>query len=85
MKKEIILFGKYQHYRTKKLYEVIGFALHSETYEEMVIYKALYLCEKFGNYRVWVRPKKMFLEEVRHQGCTVTRFKYIDSENKNHG
>lgn len=83
MKQEIILFGTYQHYRTKKRYKVIGFALHSETHEEMVIYKALYSCEKFGHHQIWVRPKNMFLEQVMHDGCTVPRFKYIEEQNKN--
>ena len=54
--------GKYQHYKRGKLYQVIGFALHSETYEEMVIYQAPYNCEKFGNNRVWTRPEKMHLK-----------------------
>ena len=76
IKKEIIP-GKYQHYRTEQLYEIVGFALHSETYEEMVIYKALYDCEKFGNNQIWVRPKKMFAEEVTHKGQFVPRFKWI--------
>lgn len=73
-----ILHGKYQHYRTEKLYEVIGFALHSETYEEMVIYKALYQCDKFGNNQLWVRPKAMFLEFIDHNGCSIPRFKLIN-------
>lgn len=73
-----IPLGKYQHYKTKKLYEVIGLALHSETLEEMVIYKALYHCEKFGHNQVWARPKKMFLEYVIYDGKSVTRFKKID-------
>lgn len=79
MKTDIILFGKYQHYRTKNLYEVIGFALHSETHEDMVIYKALYHCEMFGKGRIWVRPKKMFLEQVMHENCVVPRFKYVEN------
>lgn len=70
--------GKYEHYRTKKLYEIIGFARHSETHEEMVVYKALYECEKFGLNQIWVRPKSMFFEEVHHNGCKYPRFKWVD-------
>jgi hypothetical protein len=77
MRTDDIQYGKYQHYRTEKLYEVIGVARHSETYEEMVIYKALYPCEKFGNNQVWVRPKTMFLEQVSHNGSNVPRFKWV--------
>jgi hypothetical protein len=72
------LYGKYQHYKTEKFYEVIGMARHSETLEEMVIYKALYHCNKFGNNQVWVRPKKMFLEHVVYNGNDVPRFKRIE-------
>lgn len=74
-----VKLGKYRHYkRTENVYEVIGFALHSETYEEMVIYKALYDSEKFGSNCVWVRPKSMFLEDIEHNGATVPRFQLID-------
>lgn len=69
--------GKYQHYKTGNLYEVIGIALHSETREEMVIYKALYHCEEFDDNRIWVRPKKMFLEYVEQNGKQIPRFKPI--------
>jgi hypothetical protein len=61
----------------KKKYEVIGFALHSETYEEMVIYKALYHCPQFGNNRIWVRPKAIFLQQVDYNGLSLPRFKLI--------
>jgi hypothetical protein len=70
--------GKYKHYRTQKLYEIIDFALHSETYEEMVIYRALYDCEKFGSNKIWVRPKKMFFENVVHNGLQMPRFQNCD-------
>lgn len=69
---------RYRHYRTKKLYQFIGIAIHSETYEEMVIYKALYHCDKFGQDRVWVRPKKMFFEDVEHNGKLVPRFQPVN-------
>ncbi len=42
----------YRHYKGN-LYEYIGECLHSETLEEMVIYKALY-----GEGKTWVRPKE---------------------------
>lgn len=74
-----IQLGNYQHYKTRNLYQVLGFALHSETYEEMVIYKALYNCDKFGNNQIWVRPKRMFLEVVEYNGQPIQRFKLIKS------
>jgi hypothetical protein len=77
MKTDTIQYGKYEHYKNKKHYELIGIARHSETHEEMVIYKALYTCEQFGHHQVWVRPKKMFFENIIHNGATIPRFKYI--------
>jgi hypothetical protein len=74
-----IQYGKYRHYKTQKLYEIMGIVLHSETKEEMVIYKALYYSEQFGNHQIWVRPKKMFFENVNHNGDSVPRFKYIST------
>lgn len=65
--------GKYQHYKDN-WYEVIGIAKHSETEEELVIYKALYQPE---GENLWVRPLTMFLEHVTVNGNTVPRFKYI--------
>jgi hypothetical protein len=62
--------GKYKHYKGN-LYEVIGVAKHSETLEEMVVYKALYQAE---GENLWVRPKAMFLEEVEVGGKKVKRF-----------
>lgn len=70
--------GKYLHFRSKKLYEVIGLARHSETLEEMVVYKALYHCETFGDNQIWVRPMKMFFEQVFHEGQMTPRFLKVD-------
>jgi len=63
--------GKYKHYKGGQ-YEVLGIAKHSESLEEFVVYKALY-----GQGELWVRPLKMFLEEVEFNGKKVKRFKYI--------
>lgn len=69
--------GKYQHFRNKKFYEVLGTARHSETEEELVIYVALYDCEKYGRNKLWARPKQMFLEEIMHEGSKVPRFQWV--------
>lgn len=68
---DVIKNGLYRHYKDK-MYEVIGEAMHSESLEVMVVYRALY-----GDYGLWVRPKKMFLEEVLHNGENVPRFSYL--------
>lgn len=74
-----VLHGKYRHYKTNKTYEVIGFAIHSETYEDMVVYRALYTCEKFGQNPVFVRPRKMFFEDVEHNDKIMPRFQCVAS------
>ncbi len=68
--------GKYQHFKGK-FYEVIGSARHSETFEEMVVYRALFESKEFGINALWVRPKAMFLEEVAVDGRKVPRFKWV--------
>ena len=67
--------GKYRHFKGNK-YEVIGFAKHSETCEEMVIYRALY-----GEGQVWVRPVSMWNERVEWNGKVCPRFAYIEEKN----
>ncbi len=71
-----IKLGKYEHYKGKQ-YEVIGVARHSETLEELVIYRALYDSEKFGNNALWARPKSIFLGIISIEGKEVSRFKHI--------
>lgn len=68
--------GKYQHYKGK-FYEVIGVARHSETLEELVVYRALYDSEEFGKNTLWVRPRSMFLEKVTVDGIEVPRFTFV--------
>ena len=63
--------GKYKHYKGK-MYEVIGVAKHSETLEELVVYRALY-----GKNELWARTLKMFLEEVEVDEKKVKRFEFI--------
>jgi hypothetical protein len=67
----MIKLGKYRHYKGKD-YELIAIAKHSETLEEMAVYKALY-----GNSQIWVRPLSMFTEEVEVGGKRVPRFEFI--------
>ena len=70
--------GQYQHYKGN-FYAVIGEARHSETLEEMVVYKALYTTQ-WGKYSLWVRPKKMFVEKVKIGDRKVARFKLVKSD-----
>ena len=67
----MVKLGKYEHYKGGQ-YEVLGVAKHSETTEEFVVYKALY-----GEGELWIRPLKMFLEELEFGGKKVKRFKYV--------
>ncbi len=67
--------GTYTHYKGKQ-YEVLGLARHSETLEELVVYRALYESADFGEDALWVRPAKMFSETVTlADGIQVARFK----------
>jgi hypothetical protein len=66
--------GKYRHSKTGNFYRVLGVAKHSETLEDLVIYECLYDNSKS---KIWVRPLKMFLEEVEIEGRKVPRFVFI--------
>lgn len=63
--------GRYRHYRGND-YEVLGVARHSETEEEVVVYRALY-----GENGLWVRPLAMFLETVLIEGRLRPRFQFV--------
>ncbi len=63
--------GRYRHYKGNE-YEVVDVARHSETLEELVVYRALY-----GERGLWVRPRGMFTESVAVDGGSVPRFHYV--------
>lgn len=65
----MVKLGKYKHFKGAEV-EVIGVAKHSETLEEMVVYR--------HDSELWVRPVKMFQEEVGVDGQLVPRFEFIN-------
>ena len=68
--------GLYQHYKGER-YEVIDVARHSETEEELVVYRALY-----GDYGLWARPLRMFMENVYIDGVSTPRFSYLEEKGR---
>lgn len=70
----MIKLGKYRHFKGNE-YEALYIAKHSETLEEMVVYRALY-----GEFGIWVRPLSMWNETLIHEGREVKRFTYIGEE-----
>lgn len=63
--------GRYRHYKGKD-YQVFKVARHSETEEELVVYRCLY-----GDHSWWVRPLSMFTESVEFEGETLPRFEFV--------
>lgn len=63
--------GVYRHYKGKD-YEVIAVARHSETEEELVVYRLLY-----GDFSYWVRPLTMFTENIELEGVITPRFQWL--------
>ena len=77
---EEIKIGRiYRHFKGK-FYYVKDIAKDSENLEEYVVYSHLY-----GDYSTWIRPKKIFLEEIdiNKEGNVYRqkhRFELIDME-----
>jgi len=65
--------GLYRHYKGAE-YRVYEVARHSETEEEMVVYRALY-----GEHGLWIRPKAMFQEALEKDGEIVPRFALVEA------
>ncbi len=66
--------GRYRHYKGGE-YKVLYLVKNSETKEDMVVYQDINHEDK-----LWVRPKKMFLEEVEAAGIKKPRFEFISEE-----
>lgn len=71
--KKLIIGAIYEHYKGTKV-KVLSEATHSETLERVVVYIHL------EDGVIWVRPKKMFLENLIWQGKNVERFKKIEEK-----
>lgn len=71
---DVIQTGRYRHYKGND-YIVIGVARHSETEEDMVVYR-----QDYGEHGLWVRPAEMFLETIEVNGQARPRFEFISNE-----
>jgi hypothetical protein len=63
--------GRWRHFKGG-LYEVLTEAKHTERDEELVIYRSL------DDGCCYARPRRMFLEWVKHEGKLVARFTPLD-------
>jgi hypothetical protein len=68
--------GRYRHYKGKE-HIVLGVARHSETLEELVVYR-----QDYGDHGLWVRPLEMFLEAVEVDGEMVPRFEFLGEKSR---
>ena len=83
---EEVKIGKvYRHFKGN-YYFVENIAYDSETKERMVVYKPLY--EREDGRLIWVRPEKMFLEEIPKRPDNITgqkvRFELVKDIEKNY-
>ena len=72
---EKLIGREFRHFKGN-LYRLEGFATHTETQEEMVVYRALY-----GERGLWVRPAKMFFETIERDGKRMKRFELLEEPN----
>src|SRR5947199_4363141 len=68
--------GRYRHYKGRE-YTVIGVARHSETQEELVVYR-----QEYGYHGLWVRPMQMFAETVEVDGRKMPRFQPLEASSE---
>lgn len=76
--------GVYEHYKStaesRKYYQVLGFAKHTETEEILAVYIPLYVIPEHTGLRLQVRPLEMFMEHVEYNDKVVPRFRYVGPE-----
>ncbi len=82
---EQVKIGKvYRHFKGN-YYFVENVALNSENTERMVVYKAIY---DRPDSQIWVRPEKMFLEEIPERPDNITgqkhRFELVNDIEKDY-
>ncbi|MBT3835983.1 DUF1653 domain-containing protein [Candidatus Woesearchaeota archaeon] len=65
--------GVYRHYKGD-LYHVFGESIHTETREVSVLYRKLN--DPFDKREIFAHPKKLFLEQIVHEGRHVLRFEH---------
>ena len=71
---EIPKKGIYHHYKdAAKEYEVLGIAFHTETEEDLVVYRPLYETDK----ELFVRPLQMFMGDVETAEYQGPRFVFL--------
>lgn len=70
-KNPLIRAGIYKHYKGS-FYKVISIAKHTETKEDMIVYKSI------DDKQLWVRPLEIFREKIKIEGKLIPRFEYID-------
>ncbi len=73
-----IPLGHYLHYKGKN-YEVVGNAIHTETREWMVVYKALYETPELPEGTIFVRPQEQFVGMAEIDGKKMKRFTKISN------
>ncbi len=82
---DVEIWKVYRHFKGN-YYFVEGVGYDSETKEKMVIYKPLY--EREDGRKIWVRPEKMFLEEIPERPDNITgqksRFVLVSDIEKNY-
>ena len=66
--------GRYRHFKGME-YTVLGVARHSETHEELVVYR-----QEYGDRTLWVRPAAMFADMIERDGLQAPRFKFVGPE-----
>ena len=70
--------GYYRHYKGND-YLVLGVAQHSESDEQLVVYR-----QEYGERSLWVRPLTMFQETVTVAGQSAPRFQFLRQAEEHH-